>query len=176
MQMRTLILLTFISHCAFAFSQDWSACSSELDSLRRRASDASSAADSAGDKQRHLKQAEDDYQNCRRYPQMYDLLRDGCRYKLSELESARNYYRNELGNLQSSLRDVESKAKAVNSSCGAELSRVTGPAPVIPEGVADKDYCAAILRYKGQLPIQSLIEICSKTKPITECKKCLGVN
>ncbi len=175
MKIKLLIFSILVLSFSLALAEDWSSCSSDLDYLRRRADDARSAAEDADSKQRTYKQSEDDYQNCRRYPQMYDLLKDGCRYKRTEFESARNYYRNELSNLQSKLQDVESKVRAVNNSCGVELSRVSSPPPSIPDGIVDRDYCALTLRYKGQLPTTTLVEICSKNRPLNECKKCLGL-
>lgn len=62
-----------------AYAQDWSSCASDLDDLRRRADDASTAAEETDSKQRRFKSAEDELRQCLQFPQVHDLLRDGCR-------------------------------------------------------------------------------------------------
>jgi hypothetical protein len=154
-------------------AQDWSSCASDLDDLRRRADDASTAAEDANQKQRRFKSAEDELRQCRQYPQVYDLMRDRCQSKASDLDSTRSFYRSSLETLRSSLDDVDSKIRSAASSCGFDLGRVLGPPPAVPAGVRSPERCAVYLRYKGRLPQQSLLDLCSKQMTLDECKKCL---
>lgn len=155
------------------FAQDWSSCASDLDDLRRRADDASTAAQDVDQKQRRFKSAEEEVRQCRQFPQIYDLLRDGCQTKRYELDSARSSYRISLDSLRGSLDDVDAKIRSAGSSCGFDLTRVLGPSPTVPNGVRSPEQCAIYLRYKGRLPKQSILEVCSKQMPLDECRKCL---
>ena len=156
-----------------AIAQDWSSCASDLDDLRRRADDASTAAQDADQKQRRFKSAEDDVRQCRQFPQIYDLLRDGCQSKRYDLDSARSSYRSSLDSLKNSLDDVDSKIRSSASSCGFDLGRVLGPTPAVPAGIRNPDQCALYLQYKGRLPKAPLLEACSKNMSLDECRKCL---
>jgi hypothetical protein len=168
-----LVALLNLGLAVPAASQEWSSCSSDLDSLRRRASDASSNAEDADSAQRKFKSAEDELRQCVQMPQVFDLLRDGCRMKRSDYESARSDYRSKLEDLKSGLDDVDSKIRSAGSSCGFDFSRVVGPPRVVPQGVQKPDVCAVYLRYKERLPAQSLIDMCSKQMPADQCRKCL---
>lgn len=158
---------------AGAYAQDWSACASDLDDLRRRSDDASTAAQDTDQKQRRFKSAEDELRQCRQFPQVFDLLRDGCQSKRYELDSANSSYRSSLNALRSSLDDVDSKVRSSANSCGFDLARLLGPPPTVPAGVRNPSHCAIYLRYKGQLPKQALLDACAKQMPIDECRKCL---
>lgn len=154
-------------------AQDWSSCSSDLDSLRRRAGDASSNADDTDSAHRKFKSAEDELRQCVQMPQVFDLMRDGCRMKRSEYDSARSDYRSKLEDLKNGLDDVDSKVRSAGSSCGFNFTRVLGPPPVVPQGVQNPEACAVYLRYKGRLPPQSLLDLCTKQMPADQCRKCL---
>ena len=159
---------------ANSYAQDWSSCASELDSLRRRASDASSVAQDMEYKHGRLKSAENDLRQCLSAPQVFDLLRDGCRSKRSDYESAKSAYASQLDSLKSRLDDVDSKIRNVSGSCGIDLSRTLGPPPTVPAGVKSPEQCAVYLRYKGRLPAQALLDTCSKQMSLEECRKCLN--
>jgi hypothetical protein len=164
----------FLLVAATASAQDWSSCASDLDDLRRRADDAASVAQDTESKQRRFKSAGDDLRQCLQFPQIYDLLNDGCQNKRSDYDSARSSYHSQLSSLQSALEDVDHKIRSSNSSCGVELTRVQGPAPAMPAGVQRPEQCAVYLRYKGRLPYSSLLEICTKNMSADQCRKCLG--
>jgi hypothetical protein len=156
-------------------AQDWSSCASDLDSLRSRSSDGSSAAEEANSAKERVDSARDQLQQCVRYPQMYDLLRDGCRSKRSDYRAADDSYKSALSSLENALGDVDSKVRAVSMSCGVELRRVSGPPPVVPDGVQNKGACAVYLPYKGRLAPSALMATCAKQLGEAECKKCLGI-
>lgn len=132
------------------------------------------ASDTA-DKFKRLKDAESEFQTCRRDPKIYDLLRDGCSGKRSDYESAMSAYRSQISDLKSSLSDVDSRIRRVNGSCTFELGRVGAPPPPIPEGVQNREMCGIYLRYKGSVPISMLMDTCAKSMPADQCRKCLGV-
>lgn len=170
-----LLGLLFLTALAspMAVAQDWSSCASDLDSLRRRASDASSAANAADSAKEAVESAKGDYEQCMSN-RRNDPLRSGCSSQRSDYDSAVGSYKNELSSLESALNDVDSKVRASSSSCGFELQRVLGPPPVVPEGVTNAAACAVYLPYRGRLPLASLLSLCSKQMSEGECRKCLG--
>lgn len=168
-----IIAITAILLHVTAIAQDWSSCASDLDDLRRRADDASTSAQDADQKQRRFKYAEDELRQCRQFPQVYDLLRDGCQTKRYELDSTSSSYRSSLNSLRSSLDDVDSKVRSAASSCGFDLARLLGPPPTVPAGVRNPNQCSIYLQYKGRLPKQSLLDTCAKQMSVDECRKCL---
>jgi hypothetical protein len=174
MPITRLILIFLLALCANSHAQDWSSCASELDSLKRRANDASSVAQDMESKQSRLKSAESDLRQCLSAPQVFDLLQDGCHSKRSDYESSKSAYGSQLESLRSSLDDVDSKIRNVSSSCGTDLSRTLGAAPTIPSGVKSPEQCAVYLRYKGRMPAQALIDTCAKQMTTEECRKCLN--
>src|SRR5262245_24494159 len=96
----TAVFLAWISMLPIgAGAQDWSSCASDLDSLRRRSSDASSAAEDADSKKREFDNAAEDYRRCRSMPDLYDVFKDGCRMKRSSAEMARTSYEMSLTSL-----------------------------------------------------------------------------
>ncbi|MBU2227408.1 MAG: hypothetical protein KJ936_07035, partial [Proteobacteria bacterium] len=84
-------------------STDWYSCADDLDRLRRAARD---AADVAND----VKSKADDFENCKRFPDIYDLIQDRCRGKAYDYQSA-------LSNLESELNTVDRRIRSVSSSC-----------------------------------------------------------
>lgn len=170
----TISTLLCFSLTASASAQDWSSCESDLDGLRRRAGDASSQASSANDYFGRVKSAQEELQQCRRFPEMYDFFKDGCAGKRNEYSAALSAYRTQLGNLQSSLEDVDSKIRATNSSCTSELVATLGPPPSVPDAVKNKQMCSVFLRYKRSLPVSALVGMCTKQMPESECLVCLG--
>lgn len=170
---RILLAAAITLVCSNLHAQDWSSCASDLDDLRRRADDASTVANETDQRQKRFKSAEDDFRQCRQYPQIYDLMRDRCQSKAYDLDFARSAYRSNLQSLRGSLDDVDSKIRSAASSCGFDLGRIFGPPPAIPPGVRNPEQCAVYIRYKGRIPQQALLDTCSKQLSVDECKKCL---
>lgn len=156
-----------------AYAQDWSSCADDLDTLRRRSDDASTAAQDANSAKSQLDRARDEFENCRRYPAVYDLFKDGCSNQRSTAESALSAYKSAVGDLESKLDDVDSKVRSVSSSCSSRLSSVLGPPLVVPSGVSNQSLCRSLLRFKGRMEKTSLIELCSKYMPADQCSLCL---
>jgi hypothetical protein len=83
---------------------DWSACNDALDGVRRAARD-------AVDVTSNVDSAKTDYQQCRQFPETFDLLRDRCQSQRSEYES-------EKQNAQSAIDLVVSRYRRMQDSCG----------------------------------------------------------
>lgn len=165
------VLVTAIHSSSLA--QNWPICASDLDNLRRRAGDAETAAQDAAQKQQRFKSAEYQLQQCRQFPEIYDLMQDRCQSKAYDLDSARSWYQSSLQSLRSSLDDIDSKVKSAASSCSFDFRSILGPPPSVPEGIRNPEQCMVYIQYKGRLPQQTLIDTCSKRMSAEECKKCL---
>lgn len=159
---------------AAVLAQDWSSCASELDYLRRRASDASSASEDANSYKSRFERAKEDYEQCKRFPQVYDLLRDQCQSKRFDADSALDSYKSQLSDLASKLDDVDRKVRSVRDSCGVQLESVLGPPATVPSGVTNVPLCRTMLGYRGRVPQANLLDLCGKYMTAEQCKVCLG--
>ena len=158
-----LVILLFATLCAWsvAYTADWDSCADDLDRLRRVARDATDAAN-------EVKSKADDFENCRRYPDMYDLMRDRCQSKAYDYKSA-------VSTLESELDTVDRRVRFVNSSCGIDISSIgSAPAAKSRTPSSQNRMCNLYRSYKNKLPIKTLIETCTKSMSETECRKCLG--
>lgn len=176
------LLLTFALLPVLAVAQSWSSCSSDLDDLRRRASDASSIASSVESAHQRHKSAQDDLRNCVQFPQVHDLLRNGCSDKRNDYNSATSSYRSELSNLQSGLDDVNRKIKSSKESCGVSLLQIEGgsipalptfPATLRPSPSVNAQ-CASFQSFKGQYPLATILTVCKREMSDSECRACLN--
>ena len=144
-----------------AISANWDSCADDLDSLRRAARDAADAANG-------VKSKSDDFENCKRYPDIYDLMRDRCRSKAYDYQSV-------LSNLEGELNTVNRRVRSVSSSCGMDLSAIGTPSyakPKIPG--SDNPMCDMYRSYRKKLPLKTLIKTCAQSMSEAECRKCLG--
>jgi hypothetical protein len=154
-----LILVALLPHLANADS--WFLCASALDDLRKASGDAADAANI-------VKLKADDLDNCKLSPQIYDLMRDQCTSKSNDYQRANKW-------LMIELDGVSSKVQSVNVSCGTNLSLVgTLSAKKQKSPVKDNGICDVYRGYKGALPIEELVKICSQNMSVTECYKCLS--
>ena len=103
-------------------AQDWDDCSYELDRLQRASRNASYEAEQAASAQRNYENDRDELQNCLNFPEIYDLLDDGCQSQRWEYESSRSEYESALSSLGYELETVASRIRAVERSCGVELN------------------------------------------------------
>lgn len=141
-------------------SSDWTGCANDLDRLHRAARDASEAANG-------VKSKADDFENCKQFPNIYDLMRDHCRNAASDYQSA-------LSTLENELSTVNSRVRSVNLSCGGDLSSVgsSSTRPQTPD--FENSMCNLYRGYKNKLPLETLIETCMQSLSEMECRKCLG--
>lgn len=147
---------------------DWSSCQDDLDTLRRRASDASDAAEQVHQAADELETKRQEWQDCRAFPAIHDLMRDGCRSQRSDYESARDEFESAKSNLESELDDVDSAIRSTSLACGYSFSNAGGAV-----GTRVDPMCRLMQRYKGRLPTANLLELCKKSKSEADCKKCL---
>lgn len=149
-----------------AYSADWDSCADDLDRLHRAARDAS-------DKANEVKTKADEFDSCKRYPDVHDLLKDKCRSKNADYQSALTYLENEL-------RTIDSRIRSVRSSCGFDLGSTGSVSPNIsrpqPTPISGNSMCDVFRPYKGRLPYKTLFETCSKSMSEVDCRKCLSDN
>jgi hypothetical protein len=65
-----------------------------------------------------LENLKDEYENCLRFPDVYDLMDDGCRSKGDEYNDKVRDYNGHLEELRSQLSDFVSRTKRALSGCG----------------------------------------------------------
>jgi hypothetical protein len=140
-------------------------CHDDLDRLRRTASDASDAAEDA-------KSKADDFDDCRRDPELHDLLGDGCRSRRSDYESA-------LSDLESKMDDLDSHLQSVQSSCGYEftINRMSAVEASQRRLEASKRRLCASLKELVSLgmPPDKALQMCKANADEQLCKACLGL-
>ena len=130
---------------------DWDNCSYELDRLRRAAANASDAATTAGSK-------EDDLEDCRNFPDIYDFFRDGCRTRVND-------YRSALSTLNGELSALDSRIRSVASSCGGST---------VPQRPSSGNrFCDLYRSYAGTLPRETILKVCTQDMPEADCRTCL---
>lgn len=147
---------------------DWSSCQDDLDRLRRRASDASDAASNVRDAAERAERKRREWENCRTFPEVYDLWRDRCQSPQREYEGARRSYESVKTDLESKLEDVDSVLRSVESSCDYSFGARGAGTPY-----SGDPFCRLLQRYKGRVPTAALLETCKKSRSEEECKKCL---
>ena len=158
MLFRTLMFLALLGSPSIGISSDWGSCADDLDRLRRASSDANDAATQA-------ESDEDEYENCKNYPDTYDLYGDRCR-------SVADEYRDSLDALENALDTVNDRVRSVALSCGMPLPAVAGPRI---ERSGDR-LCNLYRSYKGRMSDQLLMQQCTVSKPESECTKCIYGN
>ena len=117
-----IVAPALLKTCA-VYAQYWSGCSSDLDGIRRAARDASDEADTAESAEWDFEQARDDLQNCVNFPDVYDLLEDGCQSKRWDYESAQSEYESAVSGLEYELSSLARKIRAAENSCDYGLGR-----------------------------------------------------
>ena len=163
------LLLTCIA--AEAPGRDWDSCHDELDRTRRAASDASDAAEEAQSKL-------SDLENCRRDPDTYDLMGDGCRSRRSTYESAVGDYESVVGDFESKMEDLDSRLDSTQSECEYEftLNRVSSSDAANQRlGAANRRLCSSYKRLMPLLTPQNVLDMCKKNMSEQWCKSCLGI-
>jgi hypothetical protein len=149
---------------------DWTSCQDDLDRLHQRASDASDKASEVETASDDLKTKRDEYQQCRSYPQIYDIYRDRCRSLADEYQSARDTFESEKSDLESALDDVDSALRSVSSSCDYSFTSTSS----VPGRSRGDSVCRLLQRYKSRMPLEKLMETCTKAgRTVEQCKACL---
>ena len=158
--LRIVLLATLLLGTCGAASApeiDWGDCQDELDQMHTDASDASEAADDVKSK---LEELED----CRRDPDTFDLMQDGCRSLRSDYESA-------VDDFQSKMDDVDSRVHSVQSSCNYEftVNRLSA------SDAAQRRLCASYKKFLtlGLTPTD-VIQRCKQHMTEEWCRSCLA--
>lgn len=144
----------------------WSSCQDALDSLRDASSSASDAA-------KDVKSKRDDFDECQRYPETYDLRGDGCRSLHSDYESA-------VGDYESKMDDVDSRLEDVQSSC-AHAFTINRMSPLEASqrrlDGARQRLCTSYRNFLPSLGAQAVLQMCKAQAGAEEgwCKSCLGI-
>jgi hypothetical protein len=137
---------------------DFDGCHDELDRLRRTASDASDAAEDA-----HSKFT--DYDDCRRDPELHDLLGDGCRSRRSDFQSAQS-------DLESKMDDLDSRLHSVQGSCEYEFTLNRMSSLEAAQGRLCTSY-RRLLAF-GLTP-ENVLQTCMTSSDAGWCKACLSL-
>jgi hypothetical protein len=144
---------------------DLDSCHDDLDRLLRTASDASDAAEDARSKS-------EEFEDCRRDPELHDLLGDGCRSLRSDDESA-------LSDLESKMDDLDSRLHSVQSSCGYEftINRMSSPEAAQHHLEAvQRRLCASYKTFLGSgMTLDNVLQMCKANMDGQWCKACLGL-
>jgi hypothetical protein len=157
------LLLAFIAvtvlftNVANASEPDLDSCHDDLDGLRSATSDASDAAEAAESKR-------NDFENCRKFPEIHDLFHDGCRAKRSEYQSS-------LSDLESTMDDMDSRLQSVQSSCGYgfTLNKVSAV------DAAERRLCSSYKRLSAMgLTQDNVLKMCGANMSQEWCKACIG--
>jgi hypothetical protein len=113
-----------------------------------------------------MKSAQEEFEQCRSYPAIYDFLKDGCRSKASDYRSARSSFESAKSYLDSALDDIDSSLRAVSASC--EFSFAASG------GTGSDRLCRLLQRMKGRVATDKLMEACTKAgKTLEECRACV---
>ena len=136
-------------------------CHDDLDGLRRRASDASDAAEEAESKR-------NDFEDCQRNPELHY----GCRSQGSDYESA-------LSDLESKMDDVDSRLQSVQSSCDYQftINRMSGLEASQRRLEASKlRLCNSLKKFLGLgMTPANVLQMCKANSDEQWCKACLGL-
>jgi len=160
---RVAIGILTTSTAAHAPLLELDSCHDDLDGLRRRASDASDAAEEAESKRK-------EFEDCRTNSD--SELHDGCSSQHSDYESA-------LSDLESKMDDVDSRLRSVQTSCGYEftINRLSAVEASQRRLEASKHrLCASIKNFLklGMTPAIAL-QMCKANSDEQWCKACLGL-
>jgi hypothetical protein len=163
-------LVTFFVAGSLA-AVDWSSCTGALEGLTKRSKEAGSASTVAASAAEDLKEAKDDLERCRMYPDVYDLLRDNCRSKEWDLDSAESRMQSAAQEAVTQFRRLRSALGDAANACEVELTIAPPLTTLSPQG-----RCERLRLLRGQLSAQFLSDYCSTLMSQQECEICLGTN
>jgi len=149
---------------------DFSNCGNALDDVGSAAEDAAGKARDAESAEDEFQSEKDDYDSCRRFPDVYDLLQDGCRSKRRDAKNAQDALESAISDLRSALDDLDSAMSDVQSACGYSF---VPAAPVSGVSPARQGICTKVRRLKTTMKPQELAGLCKRVMTETECSACL---
>jgi hypothetical protein len=163
------IVLGFLAFLTAAptSAADWSGCVSALQNLESAAQQAQSAADDAETAEDEADSQKERYERCRRYPDSYDTMSDGCATYARRYRNAKDDYDSAVSSIESEISDVASAFNEVQSACQAG-------------GAAGGDViqtCLAYKQLKGKYSDAELLAACmTKLRNERLCRACVGVD
>jgi len=156
------------------YAVDWASCGSALDDVRSAADNASDLAQEAGQAKDEFESARDEYQECRQFPEVYDLLKDGCQSQREEAESARENLEVAVQSVTDALDEVDRAMSDVGDSCGHQIVHTTRAQPVPGVSAGNQKICSTLRRSRNGTSSASLMGLCKTVMPETECRACLS--
>ena len=94
-------------------SVDFSSCASALDEVAPAAEDAAGKARDAESAEDEFQSEKEEYDRCRRFPDIYDHLEDGCRSRRRDAEDAQGQLESAVTDLKSALDELQSAMSGV---------------------------------------------------------------
>lgn len=153
-------------------SVDWPSCVSDMERLGRAVKNATYAAEEAGSNHEELADAKEELQNCLDFPEIYDLLEDGCRSPRWDYDSALSSYRSAESSFEGELETVRSRFRSMQTSCGFTLGPYSSTFPGTDDG---HRMCKLVLGFREKLSLDATLEVCKKALSEVECLACLAV-
>ena len=109
----------FILVCsAGAHAADWYSCESELSRVQRHARNAKDVASDLDSLNSELEMLRNEYEDCVQFPEIYDLLQDGCSSQVDDYNWKVNEYNSRLSDLQSVMDSLIRRVRNSQSYCG----------------------------------------------------------
>ncbi len=142
---------------------DWSSCASDLDDVHSASDYASDAAREAHEAQEDVESKRSDLESCS----------SDCDIERSDYEDANSELADKVDALEGELSTLDSRIRDASASCEYELGASAAIEPH-PKSKSSSP-CAIYQRYKGRLPLETILKVCSRSMSESECRKCLGV-
>lgn len=139
-------------------------CQDDLDHLGKAASEAAEAADGA-------KSKKEDFEDCEQDPGTFDLIADHCRSKADDYESG-------LNDLEDKMDDLDTKLRAVQSSCDYQftINRLSAlEASQQRLDTSKRRLCASYHKFlRLGMPLDSVLKMCKAQIDERWCLQCLS--
>jgi len=164
-QAATIIVVLISSTVAQTPTTALDSCRDDLDGLRKAAAEASDAAEDANSKR-------DDFDDCRRDPEVHDLMGDNCKSLDSDYQSA-------LSDLESEMDDVDSRLHSVQDSCDYVFTAnklTSSEAAQQRLENAQRRLCASYRRLVDSgASHDTVLQMCKAHTGDQWCRQCLGL-
>ncbi|WP_028468993.1 hypothetical protein [Neptunomonas japonica] len=112
----TPILLFLLSNQSLAV--DWYSCESELTRVSRQARSAGSVASDIQSIKSSLDSLKNDYENCLNYPEIYDLMQDGCESRRNNYNWKVEEYNSRVSSMDDEINNLTRRMKNSLNHCG----------------------------------------------------------
>jgi hypothetical protein len=112
-----LVLALFILFAPTPIRADFDMCGDDLDELSTKASSAADAARAVSEAKDELDDAKQEYRNCVQFPDIYDLMEDGCQSRRFDYQMALDTYNSAIDEFNTEMRGVVASFKGLRASC-----------------------------------------------------------